>query len=198
PRSGRSPHRVTIHEVERRPRGTADGRGASMTGTKPITTPFKWETTAAEVVAGIDLAGSRVIVTGGASGIGAETARALATTGAEVTLAVRDTDAGQRVAAEIEATTGNTHILVAPVDLADPASGAPPHSRPPGGPASSRSAPEPTYARRWSSTTSISSSAPTSRGTPTRNRRPPTCFSRWRRPGAGQATASPSTPCSRA
>ena len=49
-----------------------------MTVTRPITTPFKWETTAAEVVAGIDLAGSRVIVTGGASGIGLETARALA------------------------------------------------------------------------------------------------------------------------
>ena len=61
-------------------------------------------------------------MTGGASGIGAETARALATTGAEVTLAVRDTDAGKRVASQIEATTGNTHILVAPVDLADPAS----------------------------------------------------------------------------
>src|SRR5580693_1403467 len=93
-----------------------------MTVTTPITTPFKWGTTAAEVVAGIDLAGSRVIVTGGASGIGLETARALATTGAEVTLAVRDAEAGKRVASEIEATTGNTHILVAPVDLADPAS----------------------------------------------------------------------------
>jgi NAD(P)-dependent dehydrogenase (short-subunit alcohol dehydrogenase family) len=93
-----------------------------MTVTKPITTPFKWETTAAEVVAGFDLSGNRVIVTGGASGIGLETARALATTGAEVTLAVRDADAGKRVASEIEATTGNTHILVAPVDLADPAS----------------------------------------------------------------------------
>jgi NAD(P)-dependent dehydrogenase (short-subunit alcohol dehydrogenase family) len=93
-----------------------------MTFTAPITTPFKWETTAAEVVTGIDLAGSRVIVTGGASGIGLETARALATTGAEVTLAVRDTTAGERVASEIEATTGNTHTLVAPVDLADPAS----------------------------------------------------------------------------
>jgi NAD(P)-dependent dehydrogenase (short-subunit alcohol dehydrogenase family) len=93
-----------------------------MTVTTPITTPFKWETTAAEVVSGIDLAGSRVIVTGGASGIGLETARALAATGAEVTLAVRDADAGQRVASEIKATTGNTHVLVAPVDLADPAS----------------------------------------------------------------------------
>jgi NAD(P)-dependent dehydrogenase (short-subunit alcohol dehydrogenase family) len=93
-----------------------------MTVTTPITTPFKWETTAAEVVAGFDLGGSRVIVTGGASGIGLETARALAATGAEVTLAVRDADAGQRVAAEIVATTGNTHVLVANLDLANRAS----------------------------------------------------------------------------
>jgi NAD(P)-dependent dehydrogenase (short-subunit alcohol dehydrogenase family) len=93
-----------------------------MTMTKPIVTPFEWETTAAEVVAGFDLSGNRVIVTGGASGIGLETARALAVAGADVTLAVRNAEAGQRVAAEIVASTGNTHVFVAPVDLADPAS----------------------------------------------------------------------------
>jgi NAD(P)-dependent dehydrogenase (short-subunit alcohol dehydrogenase family) len=93
-----------------------------MTVTTPIVTPFKWETTAAEVVAGFDLSGNRVIVTGGASGIGLETARALAAAGADVTLAVRNADAGQRVASEIVASTGNTRVSVAPVDLADPAS----------------------------------------------------------------------------
>src|SRR5262249_6993918 len=41
-----------------------------------ITTPFGAETTAAEVVDGINLGGKRAIVTGGASGIGIETARA--------------------------------------------------------------------------------------------------------------------------
>jgi NAD(P)-dependent dehydrogenase (short-subunit alcohol dehydrogenase family) len=90
--------------------------------TTPITTPFKWETTAAEVVARSDLSGNRVIVTGGASGIGLETARALAAAGAHVTLAVRNAEAGQRVAAEIAESTGNTHVFVAPMDLADPAS----------------------------------------------------------------------------
>jgi NAD(P)-dependent dehydrogenase (short-subunit alcohol dehydrogenase family) len=90
--------------------------------TTPITTPFKWETTAAEVVARSDLSGNRVIVTGGASGIGLETARALAAAGAHVTLAVRNADAGHRVASEIVATTGNTHVRVAHVDLADRAS----------------------------------------------------------------------------
>ena len=43
-----------------------------------ITTQFGAESTAAEVVDGIDLSGRRVIVTGGASGIGTETTRALA------------------------------------------------------------------------------------------------------------------------
>jgi NAD(P)-dependent dehydrogenase (short-subunit alcohol dehydrogenase family) len=87
-----------------------------------ITTPFGFHSTAADVVAGIDLAGRRMIVTGGASGIGVETARALAGAGAEVTLAVRNIDAGRRVAADVAAATGNRAVHVAPLDLADRAS----------------------------------------------------------------------------
>ncbi|PSL56215.1 NAD(P)-dependent dehydrogenase (short-subunit alcohol dehydrogenase family) [Saccharothrix carnea] len=85
--------------------------------TEHITTPFDAESTAADVVAGIDLTGRRAVVTGAASGIGVETARALASAGAEVTLAVRDTAAGQRVADEIGGTA-----RVARLDLADQAS----------------------------------------------------------------------------
>jgi NAD(P)-dependent dehydrogenase (short-subunit alcohol dehydrogenase family) len=66
-----------------------------------FTTPFGFDSTAAEVIAGVDLTGKRAIVTGASSGIGVETARALADAGAEVTLAVRDTTAGDRVAADI-------------------------------------------------------------------------------------------------
>ncbi|HEX4361139.1 MAG TPA: SDR family NAD(P)-dependent oxidoreductase [Pseudonocardia sp.] len=87
-----------------------------------ITTPFQFESTAAEVAAGIDLSGRRAIVTGGASGIGIETARALAGAGAEVTLAVRNPDAGAVVAADISASTGNAAVHVAPLDLTDRAS----------------------------------------------------------------------------
>ena len=87
-----------------------------------ITTPFGRHSTAAEVAAGIDLSGRQVIVTGAASGIGVETARALAGTGARVTLAVRDVEAGRRVAAEIVAGTGNREVRVMPLDLADRAS----------------------------------------------------------------------------
>ncbi|CAO5153967.1 putative oxidoreductase [Frankia sp. AiPs1] len=87
-----------------------------------ITTPFGAESTAAEVMEGVDLTGRRVVVTGGASGIGIETARALADAGAEVTLAVRDVAAGERVAAEISASTGAKSVPVGRLDLADPAS----------------------------------------------------------------------------
>jgi NAD(P)-dependent dehydrogenase (short-subunit alcohol dehydrogenase family) len=87
--------------------------------TERITTPFNAGSTAAEVVAGTDLTGRRVIVTGGASGIGIETARALAGAGAEVTLAVRNAEAGERTAEDIVATTGNKQVFVAPLDLAD-------------------------------------------------------------------------------
>jgi NAD(P)-dependent dehydrogenase (short-subunit alcohol dehydrogenase family) len=69
------------------------------------------------VLAGIDLSGRRAVVTGGASGIGIETARALAEAGAEVTIAVRNTEAGEKVAADI-----GRNVLVQPLDLADRAS----------------------------------------------------------------------------
>jgi NAD(P)-dependent dehydrogenase (short-subunit alcohol dehydrogenase family) len=93
-----------------------------MTTDTRITTQFGFESTAAEVASGIDLSGKRAIVTGGASGIGIETARALAGTGAEVTLAVRDTAAGEKTASDIRTSTGNDAIHVGALDLADLAS----------------------------------------------------------------------------
>ena len=87
--------------------------------TSRITTPFGAQSTAAEVIAGVDLSGLRAIVTGASSGIGVETARALASAGAEVTLAVRNLEAGRRTAKDIAAGTGGTKVLVVPLDLAD-------------------------------------------------------------------------------
>ena len=83
-----------------------------------ITTPFGHDSTALEVLAGVDLSGNRAIVTGGSSGIGVETARALAVAGAEVTLAVRDLQAGDNTAQDINATTGRDDVQVALLDLA--------------------------------------------------------------------------------
>jgi len=82
-----------------------------------ITTPFTEDSTAAEVIAGVDLTGKRAIVTGASSGLGVETARALASAGAEVTLAVRDVEAGKRIATEITSKTGNKNVFVEPLNL---------------------------------------------------------------------------------
>jgi NAD(P)-dependent dehydrogenase (short-subunit alcohol dehydrogenase family) len=62
------------------------------------------------------------IVTGASSGIGIETARALAGAGAQVTLAVRNIDAGAKTAADIAGTTGRDDVAVAALDVTDPAS----------------------------------------------------------------------------
>jgi len=86
-----------------------------MSGTQRATTAFGAHTTAAEVVSGVDLSGRRAIVTGGASGIGMATARALASANAEVTLAVRDVEAGRRAAEDIMGSTGNKPVLIAPL-----------------------------------------------------------------------------------
>ena len=84
-----------------------------------ITTPFGFGSSAAQVVAGIDMTGKRAIVTGASSGIGIETARALAGAGAEVTLAVRRAEAGEEVAAAIRGSTGNSAVSARRLDLSD-------------------------------------------------------------------------------
>jgi NAD(P)-dependent dehydrogenase (short-subunit alcohol dehydrogenase family) len=90
--------------------------------TPRITTPFGAESTASEVIAGVDLTGHRAVVTGGAGGLGRETARALASAGADVTIAARNSDAASSAAKEISAETGNPQVQGARLDLADPAS----------------------------------------------------------------------------
>jgi NAD(P)-dependent dehydrogenase (short-subunit alcohol dehydrogenase family) len=87
-----------------------------------VTTSFGAETTAAQVVDGVDLTGKRAVVTGGASGIGVETARALAGAGAEVTLAVRSVRAAASALGYIQASHRDATVSALPLDLADPAS----------------------------------------------------------------------------
>lgn len=87
-----------------------------------ITSKFGFGSTAQDVTKGIDFSGKRVIVTGGASGIGIETARALAGIGAEVTLAVRDTGRAATVVERLKTDTGNEDIRTMRLDLADRAS----------------------------------------------------------------------------
>ncbi|WP_331764566.1 SDR family NAD(P)-dependent oxidoreductase [Streptomyces anthocyanicus] len=84
-----------------------------------LTTPFSADATAAEVIAGTDLHGSRVVVTGGASGLGAETVRALASAGAEVTVATRRPVAAEPLAGEMAVVPGAGRVRIAALDLAD-------------------------------------------------------------------------------
>jgi NAD(P)-dependent dehydrogenase (short-subunit alcohol dehydrogenase family) len=83
---------------------------------------FGSATTTDEVLDGIDLTGKRVLITGGSSGIGQETARALAAHGAEVILTARDAAKGEGVVAGIRESTGNPKVSVESVELGSLAS----------------------------------------------------------------------------
>lgn len=69
--------------------------------TTRITSDFDRDSTATEVVADLDLTGRRYLVTGGYSGIGLETSRALAGAGASVVVAGRDLHRAGAVALEL-------------------------------------------------------------------------------------------------
>ncbi|WP_226467348.1 SDR family NAD(P)-dependent oxidoreductase [Luteimonas panaciterrae] len=68
---------------------------------KPLGSGFGAHTTAADVLSGLDLTGKRAIVTGGHSGLGFETTKALTAAGAEVIVAARDTAAAQAATRDI-------------------------------------------------------------------------------------------------
>lgn len=85
-------------------------------GQQPIGTGFTAASTVDDVLAGIDLTGKNVIVTGGHSGLGLVATRALAQAGASVTVGSRDTE---RAAAAVAGIDG---VEVSRLDLMDPAS----------------------------------------------------------------------------
>lgn len=85
-----------------------------MTVQQPIKSPFHAKSTALEVVKGVDLSGKYAIVTGGYSGIGVETVRALVAAGAEVLVPARDIAKAKEALKEFGA-----KAAVAAMDLAD-------------------------------------------------------------------------------
>ena len=87
-----------------------------------VTSSFGARTTAVEAVKGLSLAGRSAIVTGGASGLGLETSRALASAGAALTLAVRNLAQGQAAADALRAEYPAAQITVGLLDLSDLAS----------------------------------------------------------------------------
>jgi NAD(P)-dependent dehydrogenase (short-subunit alcohol dehydrogenase family) len=87
------------------------------TAQTPIVSPFGYRSTALEVVRGIDLSGKTALVTGGYSGLGTETVRALAATGARVFVGARRPD---KAAEDLAGVAGTVKIV--PLDLSAPAS----------------------------------------------------------------------------
>jgi len=84
---------------------------------QPIGSGFGHGTTAKEVLGDMDLSGRNYIVTGGYSGIGVETVRALAGAGAHVTVPARSVEKANEALASVAG-----DIEVAEMDLADLAS----------------------------------------------------------------------------
>jgi NAD(P)-dependent dehydrogenase (short-subunit alcohol dehydrogenase family) len=78
---------------------------------------FNRNSTAREVARGVDLRGKQIVLTGAASGIGLETARALALIGADLVLGVRRLDAGEDLARTLPG-----RVTALPLDLSDFAS----------------------------------------------------------------------------
>lgn len=79
---------------------------------------FGADTTADEVLAGIDLAGKRILVTGGSGGLGKEAARALAARGAQIVLAARSEEKLASARADIEAQVPAARLHTLVLDLA--------------------------------------------------------------------------------
>lgn len=92
-----------------------------MTGSRQhsIGSPFGATSTAAEVLAGIDLTGKLVVMTGGYSGIGLEATRALVAAGAQVVVPARRPDVAREALGDV---TGAGAVEVAELDLGDQAS----------------------------------------------------------------------------
>ncbi|MCB0969221.1 MAG: SDR family NAD(P)-dependent oxidoreductase [Ilumatobacter sp.] len=91
-----------------------------MTAQEPIGSGYGRESTATDVLDGVDLSGKYAVVTGGYSGLGIETTRALANAGADVLVPARRPDHARTVLDELGETAGT--VTVAELDLGDQAS----------------------------------------------------------------------------
>src|SRR5438132_5767055 len=75
-----------------------------------------------DVLEDVDLSGRRFFVTGASTGLGEETAGALASHGAAVTMAVRDLDRGAAAVERISTTVPSADLEVRALELASLAS----------------------------------------------------------------------------
>ncbi|MFD8570532.1 SDR family NAD(P)-dependent oxidoreductase [Streptomyces sp. NPDC059639] len=85
----------------------------TTTDHQPLGSPFSASTTAEDIVTGLDLSGKTAVVTGGYSGLGLETTRALTAAGARVIVPARRPDVARAALNDV------TNCEVVPMDLAD-------------------------------------------------------------------------------
>ncbi|GHF41005.1 SDR family NAD(P)-dependent oxidoreductase [Streptomyces morookaense] len=85
----------------------------TTTQQQPLGSPFSAASTAADVMAGIDLSGKTAVVTGGYSGLGLETTRSLAAAGAHVVVPARRPDVARTALEDVEG------CEIVPMDLTD-------------------------------------------------------------------------------
>ena len=87
-----------------------------MTQQTPLPSGYGMRSTASDVIAGIDLSGKTALVTGGYSGLGLATVKALEGAGARVIVGARRPSAA---AADLKGVAG---VTIVPLDLSDPVS----------------------------------------------------------------------------
>ncbi len=78
-----------------------------------------WSYTAEQVSAGVDLTGKHAVITGGAAGLGRETARVLVMRGATVTVVARDAARGQAAVDDLNAAAEGQPVDLLVMDLFD-------------------------------------------------------------------------------
>jgi len=89
-------------------------KASSETPLEPagIAQRFDHNSTANGVIEGVNLQGKVALITGATSGLGVETARALAKAGAHVIITGRDLEKAKPIVAEIIASTGNSKVEI--------------------------------------------------------------------------------------
>jgi NAD(P)-dependent dehydrogenase (short-subunit alcohol dehydrogenase family) len=92
-----------------------------MATTQEMTNTFGATSTTEDVLAGINLTGKRILVTGVSAGLGVETARSLAAHGAEVVGAARDLDKAKTATAQVrkDASSNGGSFKLVELDLAN-------------------------------------------------------------------------------
>ncbi len=83
---------------------------------------FNEASTTDQVLEGVDLSGKRIVITGASSGLGEQSARAMSSKGASITMAARNPEKNEAAASRIRASVPGADLELRTLDLANLAS----------------------------------------------------------------------------